>query len=290
MSGRATPAPSCSAALNGLNIAATTRPESPSFLSRKARNSPRRRQARQSAPPPARRPLEGHTGIGHTRWATHGRPSEENAHPHQAGPVAVIHNGIVENYVELRGALLNRGHKLKSETDTETDFPSHRGSAQARDRSGRGGARDGRAVARLVFDRRITETEPGRLVAAKTATPLVLGFGDGENFVASDIPAILEHTRLALVMEDGEIADITADGIRLTTFAGDPIERSPRRIEWDAVAATKGGFSHYLRKEISEQPQAWIDTLSGRASLGVPEVRFESDLLPPAAPPPSAAL
>jgi glucosamine--fructose-6-phosphate aminotransferase (isomerizing) len=226
-------------------------------------------------------PIEGHTGIGHTRWATHGRPSEENAHPHQAGPVAVIHNGIVENYIELRGALLERGHKLRSETDTE--LISHLIEEALRRKLDLA-----EAVRTTVSQLRgsfsivaIAETDPGRLVAAKTATPLVLGFGDGENFVASDIPAILEHTRLALVMEDGELADIRADGIRLMTFAGQPIERAPRRIEWDAVAATKGGYAHYLRKEISEQPQAWIDTLSGRASLGVPEVRFESELLPP---------
>src|ERR1700677_374666 len=229
-------------------------------------------------------PLKGSIGIGHTRWATHGRPSESNAHPHQAGPVAIIHNGIVENYIELRGALLERGHKLRSETDTE--MISH-----LIEEALKRGLDLADAIRATVAQLRgsfsivaITETEPGRLVAAKTATPLVLGFGVGENFVASDIPAILEHTRLTLVMEDGEIADITAAGIRLTTFAGEPIERAPCRIEWDAVAATKGGYAHFLRKEISDQPQAWIDTLSGRASLGSPEVHFESDLLPPDGP------
>ncbi len=130
----------------------------------------------------------------------------------------------------------------------------------------------------------LSETEPGKLVAAKTATPLVIGLGDGENFVASDIPAILEHTRRAFVLEDGEIAELSASGVRLMTFAGIPVERAPRVIEWDAVAATKGGFQHYLRKEIAEQPQAWIDTLSGRASAGSTAVRFESDLLPPGGP------
>jgi glutamine---fructose-6-phosphate transaminase (isomerizing) len=226
-------------------------------------------------------PLEGHTGIGHTRWATHGRPSEENAHPHQAGPVAVIHNGIVENYIELRGGLLDRGHKLRSETDTE--LISHLIEEALKHKLDLA-----EAVRTTVAQLRgsfsivvISETDPGRLIAAKTATPLVLGFGDGENFVASDIPAILEHTRLALVMEDGELADIRAGGIHLMTFGGQPIERAPRRIEWDAIAATKGGYAHYLRKEIGEQPQAWIDTLSGRASLGMSEVRFESELLPP---------
>ncbi|HVC43858.1 MAG TPA: glutamine--fructose-6-phosphate transaminase (isomerizing) [Candidatus Binataceae bacterium] len=229
-------------------------------------------------------PLAGHIGIGHTRWATHGRPSEGNAHPHKAGPVAVIHNGIVENYVELRTSLLKRGHKLKSETDTE--LISHL--IEERLNPGLGLAAAVRAV---VSELRgsfsivvLSETEPGTLVAAKTATPMVLGFGAGENFVASDIPAILEHTRRALVMEDGELAEVTADAIHLMTFAGVPIDRAPRQIEWDAVAATRGGFQHYLRKEIAEQPQAWIDTLSGRASAGSPTVTFEHDLLPPAGP------
>jgi glucosamine--fructose-6-phosphate aminotransferase (isomerizing) len=229
-------------------------------------------------------PLSGHIGMGHTRWATHGRPSETNAHPHKAGPVAVIHNGIIENYVELREALLNRGHKLRSQTDTE--LISHLVEEQLRE--GRGLADAVRAVVsnlRGSFSIVVmSETEPGTLVAAKTATPLVLGLGDGENFVASDIPAILEHTRRALVMEDGELAEITAHAVRLMTFEGVPVERQARQIEWDAVAATKGGYQHYLRKEIAEQPQAWIDTLSGRATTGSSEVRFEMDLLPPGGP------
>jgi len=225
-------------------------------------------------------PLDGHIGMGHTRWATHGRPSETNAHPHQAGPVAVIHNGIIENYIELREALVKRGHKLKSETDTE--LISHLVEERLREKLSLV-----EAVRAVVSQLRgsfsivvLSETEPGKLVAAKTATPLVIGLGDGENFVASDIPAILEHTRRAFVLEDGEIAELSASGVRLMTFAGAPVERAPRVIEWDAVAATKGGFQHYLRKEIAEQPQAWIDTLSGRASAGSSEVRFESDLLP----------
>jgi glucosamine--fructose-6-phosphate aminotransferase (isomerizing) len=229
-------------------------------------------------------PLAGKIGIGHTRWATHGRPSEENAHPHKAGPVAVIHNGIIENYVELRDALVKRGHKLRSETDTELishlieeELKGGRGLAEAV----RAAVRELRGSFSIVV---LSETEPGKLVAAKTATPLVLGLGDGENFVASDIPAILEHTRRALVMEDGELAEVSARAVRLMTFDGAPVEREARQIEWDAVAATKGGYQQYLRKEISEQPQAWIDTLSGRATTGSPEVRFENDLLPAGGP------
>jgi glutamine---fructose-6-phosphate transaminase (isomerizing) len=229
-------------------------------------------------------PLDGHIGIGHTRWATHGRPSETNAHPHQAGPVAVIHNGIIENYVELRAELTERGHKLKSETDTE--LISHLVEERLREQPSLT-----EAVRAVVSELRgsfsivvMSQTEPGKLVAAKTATPLVLGLGDGENFVASDIPAILEHTRKAFILEDGELAEVSAEGVKLSTFAGAPVERQPRTIEWDAVAATKGGYPHYLRKEIAEQPQAWIDTLSGRASAGSQEVRFESDLLPAGGP------
>ncbi len=229
-------------------------------------------------------PLSGHIGIGHTRWATHGRPSAENAHPHQAGPVAVIHNGIVENYLDLRTELLARGHKLSSETDTE--LIAH----LVEERLKAGGA-FGEAVRETVQRLRgsfsivvMSETSPGMLIAAKTATPLVLGIGEGENFIASDIPAILAHTRNAIVLEDGELAEIGADSVRLMKFDGTPIERTPRRIEWDAVAATKAGFRHYLRKEINEQPQAWIDTLAGRADPGSPVVRFEMDLLPKGGP------
>ncbi|MGZ6251896.1 MAG: glutamine--fructose-6-phosphate transaminase (isomerizing), partial [Candidatus Binataceae bacterium] len=229
-------------------------------------------------------PLKGSIGIGHTRWATHGRPSEGNAHPHKAGPVAVIHNGIVENYVELRAALTGRGHKLSSETDTE--LISHL--IEERVRAGLGLTE---AVRQTVLELRgsfsivvLSETEPDKLVAAKTATPLVLGLGDGENFVASDIPAILGHTRRTIVLEDGELAELGAHGVRLMTFDGVAIERAPRLIEWDSVAATEGGFQHYLRKEIAEQPQAWIDTMAGRADGASSTVRFEGEQLPAGGP------
>ncbi|MGO9057031.1 MAG: glutamine--fructose-6-phosphate transaminase (isomerizing) [Candidatus Binataceae bacterium] len=226
------------------------------------------------------RPLAGNIGIGHTRWATHGRPSEENAHPHKAGPVAVIHNGIVENYVELRDALVNRGHRLNSQTDTEVI-------AHLIEEKVKAGLSLTKAVLATVRELRgsfsivvLSETAPGQLVAAKTATPLVIGLGDGENFVASDIPALLEHTRRTIVLEDGEIAELSPNQVRLMTFEGAPVERQARYIEWDAVAATKGGFRHYLRKEIAEQPQAWIDTLRGRANADSRSVSFEQELFP----------
>jgi glucosamine--fructose-6-phosphate aminotransferase (isomerizing) len=229
-------------------------------------------------------PVRGHIGIGHTRWATHGRPSEENAHPHKAGPVAVIHNGIVENFIELRAELLARGHQLRSQTDTE--LISHLIEEKLK-----GGSGLTEAVREAVLRIRgsfsivvLSETEPDKLVAAKTATPLVIGLGDGENFIASDIPAILEHTRRAIVLEDGELAEVLAGSVQLMKFDGSAVTRHARQVEWDAVAATKGGFRHYLRKEINDQPQAWIDTMAGRADGGSTGVRFEGEVTPAGGP------
>ncbi|MGH7815186.1 MAG: glutamine--fructose-6-phosphate transaminase (isomerizing) [Candidatus Binataceae bacterium] len=229
-------------------------------------------------------PLHGKIGIGHTRWATHGRPSEENAHPHRAGPVAVIHNGIVENYLELREELLARGHRLHSETDTELIAHLIEERVKAGDSLGdavRAAAARIRGSFAIVA---MSETAPGMLVAAKSATPLVLGIGAGENFIASDIPAILPHTRDAIVLEDGEMAEVTAAGVQVMKFDGTPIARAPRRIEWDAATASRGGFSHFLRKEIADQPQAWIDTIAGRAAAGSSAVKFEEEILPPGGP------
>jgi glucosamine--fructose-6-phosphate aminotransferase (isomerizing) len=227
------------------------------------------------------RPLRGRVGIGHTRWATHGVASERNAHPHRAGPVAVVHNGIIENHAELAEELRERGHKFSSDTDTEV--VSHL--LEERLRAGLTVVEAMReTVARLRGSFSLvvlSQTEPETLVAAKTATPLVIGLGEGENFVASDIPALLEHTREILVLEDGEVAELTPRGVRVSTFDGKPVTRAPRRIDWDAARAGKGPYRHYLRKEIAEQPQAWIDTLSGRASLGSGTVTFEEQLLPP---------
>jgi glutamine---fructose-6-phosphate transaminase (isomerizing) len=209
-------------------------------------------------------PLKGTPGVGHTRWATHGRPSEQNAHPHRAGKVVVIHNGIIENFLELRHALAKRGRSMASETDTEVishlidEFVAQGcGLAEA----------TRRAIAELEGSFAVvvlSESEPDRLVAAKNATPIVLGLGDGENFVASDIPAMLEHTRRVVFLEDGEVAEVTADRALITTFDGTPVERQPKVVAWDAVTAQKGGYKHFLLKEIHEQPQAIIDTMRGR--------------------------
>ena len=215
----------------------------------------------------AQTPLAGSIGIGHTRWATHGRPSEENAHPHRAGRVVLIHNGIIENYLELRAELVKRGRKILSETDSEVI-------AHLIDEELRPGVSlveaTRRSVGRLHGSFSIvvmSETERDRLVAAKTATPIVIGLGENENLIASDIPAILEYTRDMLFLEDGEIAEVTRDAVTLSDFAGQPRRRDARRVTWDAVTAQKGGFKHFLLKEIHEQPQALIDTLRGRIRL-----------------------
>jgi len=223
-------------------------------------------------------PLAGTPGIGHTRWATHGRPSEQNAHPHRAGKVVVIHNGIIENYLELRAALERRGRKMASETDTEVishliDEHVQRG----------GGLFEAtrRAIKELEGSFSIVvlcESEPDRLVAAKSATPIVLGLGEGENFVASDIPALLEHTRRVVFMEDGEVAELTADRVTIHTFAGEPVTRPPRTVTWDPVTAQKGGYKHFLLKEIHEQPQAIIDTMRGRIVQETGAVQLDADV------------
>ena len=209
-------------------------------------------------------PLVGSTGIGHTRWATHGRPSETNAHPHRSGDVVVIHNGIIENYVEIREQLQSEGAEVVSETDTEVI--SH---LIARE------FKDGRSLCdatRAAIDQLdgsyaivvMSSREPGKLVTAKNSTPVVIGVGEDEVFVASDVPALLDYTRDVIFLEDGELAYIDAGSVELSTFDGTPVERLPRRITWDPVTAQKGGYKHFLLKEINEQPQAIIDTMRGR--------------------------
>src|SRR5262245_46957493 len=175
-------------------------------------------------------PLAGRIGIGHTRWATHGRPSEENAQPHRAGNVVLIHNGIIENYLELRAELTAAGRKLLSETDTEVI--AHLIDAEVQKGAGLLEATR-RAVARLIGSFSIvvmSDRERDRLVAAKTATPIVIGKGTDENLIASDIPAILEYTRDMIFLEDGEIAEVTRDSITLSDFSGSPRKRAPKRV------------------------------------------------------------
>ncbi|MBI3547938.1 MAG: glutamine--fructose-6-phosphate transaminase (isomerizing) [Elusimicrobia bacterium] len=226
-----------------------------------------------------KQPLKGSVGLGHTRWATHGRPSEENAHPHTdcRGKLVVIHNGIIENYLELQGALAGKGHKFQSETDTEViaHLIEERLKQLGADRAGampnlrepmlfeavRGALSEMRGAYALAV---LWSEAPGCLVAAKTASPLVVGIGDGEAFLASDVPAFLEHTRKAVFLDDGEMAVLTAKGCSFFRVDGKRIEKTPTNIQWDRTMAEKGGYRHFMLKEIYDQPQAVEDTIRGR--------------------------
>jgi glutamine---fructose-6-phosphate transaminase (isomerizing) len=214
------------------------------------------------------RPLDGTTGIGHTRWATHGRPNEVNAHPHVVGGIAVVHNGIIENHLPLRARLKELGQKIASDTDTE--LIAHLIYLEAKSghdlenatRRALAQVHGAFAIAVMSF------TEPSRLVVAKSASPLVLGLcEDGAVMCGSDIPALLPFTRDVILMEDGEMAVLDASGVKLTDFQGNPFERAPRRIDWSPSAAEKSGFKHFMLKEIHEQPRAMEDTLRGRLDL-----------------------
>lgn len=221
------------------------------------------------------KPVRGKAGIGHTRWATHGKPSETNAHPHRAGEVVVVHNGIIENYLELKEHLSKRGARFESETDTEivahlVDEKIQKGMdfLTAVQKS----LRQIHGSYALVFANR---KNPDRLIVAKNSTPVVVGWGAGESFVASDIPALLEYTRKVTFLEDGEIAEVTAKGFRILNGQGKPISRPFKEITWDSVASRKGGYQHFMLKEIHEQPRALADTFRGRISLREGEVSLE---------------
>jgi glucosamine--fructose-6-phosphate aminotransferase (isomerizing) len=213
--------------------------------------------------------LEGSFGIGHTRWATHGRPTEENAHPHRdcSGNIVVVHNGIIENYKDLKRELAAQGHQLKTETDTEVIahlIEEYRkgGGVSLEDGVRRAVARLGGSYAFCV----VSAKDPMKIVAARNGPPLVLGLGQDEYFVASDVPAILNHTRDVFFLDDREIAVITDQGIVVTDQGGRPISKKVQRITWDPIMAEKAGFKHFMLKEIYEQPRAIRDTLLGRVS------------------------
>ncbi len=223
-------------------------------------------------------PLSGTLGMGHTRWATHGRPSETNAHPHLAGDVALVHNGIIENYLELREELTSAGHTFKSETDTECvahlvegyvndglELPEAMRKALNRIRG---------SFALVVLDRR----RPGLLVGARKDSPLILGLGEkGEYFLASDVPAFLAHTNRVVFLNDGDMVVINDGDHEITDLEGRPLERPVDTISWSPAMAEKAGYTHFMQKEIFEQPRALVDTLSGRAKAGSPDV-FLSDI------------
>ncbi len=220
-------------------------------------------------------PLDGSFGIGHTRWATHGRPTEENAHPHRdcTGRIVVVHNGIVENYLELKHELTALGHKFVTETDTEIiahlieqiqkDAEAEKKPILLEDAVRRAVKRLTGAFALGI----LSSAEPDKIIAARSGPPVVIGVGEGEYFVASDVPGILHHTRNIYFLADGDMAILTPAGVTLTDFNGKPIQRELTRISWDPIQAEKGGYKHFMLKEIWEQPRAIRDTTLGRFSL-----------------------
>ena len=232
----------------------------------------------------ATNPLEGEYGIGHTRWATHGRPTEENAHPHRdcTGRIVVVHNGIIENYLDLKQQLQQEGHTLR-----------HRD--RHRDRRAPGRARDARTTgsrtrcgarcstcagcSALVL---ISADDPNKIVAVRNGPPIVVGLGDGEFFVASDIPAILSHTRDVVFLGDEEMAIITPAGVEFTDYAGGAVSKKSTRVSWDPVMAEKAGYKHFMLKEIFEQPMAVKETVLGRASVESGQVFLQEIEIPDA--------
>ncbi|HWQ69961.1 MAG TPA: glutamine--fructose-6-phosphate transaminase (isomerizing) [Patescibacteria group bacterium] len=215
------------------------------------------------------RDLSGEIGLGHTRWATHGRPTENNAHPHSdcTGDLVVVHNGIIENYLALKDKLQREGHRFTSDTDTEV--VAHLIEAHLRDTTD----------LELAVRRALTDVvgtyalgilwrgDPSRLVAARNGSPLVVGLGDGEFLIASDLPAILSHTRDVLFLDDEEMVVLSHDGVNVTTLAGEPVEKKVEKILWTPLMAEKSGYKHFMLKEIYEQPRAIRDTIGGRFSL-----------------------
>ena len=220
-------------------------------------------------------PIDGTYGIGHTRWATHGRPTEENAHPHRdcTGRIVVVHNGIVENYIELKRELTAQGHKFVTETDTE--IIAHLIEQVQKEAEKAGKPISLEAAVRLAVKRLtgafalgvLSAAEPDKIVVARFGPPVVIGVGAGESFVASDVPGILHHTRNIYFLADGDMAILTLAGVALTDFDGNPIHREITRILWDPIQAEKGGYKHFMLKEIWEQPRAVRDTTLGRVSL-----------------------
>ncbi|WP_302710111.1 glutamine--fructose-6-phosphate transaminase (isomerizing) [Veillonella seminalis] len=220
-------------------------------------------------------PNPGHVGIGHTRWATHGRPSDMNAHPHTdaKGLFAVVHNGIVENYLPIKEELIKKGYEFKSETDTEV--VAHL-LADLYDGDFEGTVR--RVLQRIEGSYSLVilcADDPSRIICSKKDNPLVIGLGKGENFIASDIPAIINHTRDTYILNDGEVAVVTKDSVRVSDLEGNLINKKVYHVTWNAEAAEKGGFEHFMLKEIYEQPKAIRDTLTGRISKDNKEVVFE---------------
>ncbi len=229
-------------------------------------------------------PLEGSLGLGHTRWATHGKPSVPNAHPHRAGDVAIVHNGIVENYRELRAELEASGRSMLSDTDTE--LVAHLIDQQidaGRDLLSAVRASAARLLGSYALAAVCVRTPDHIVVAKNGGSPIIFGLGEGESFLGSDIPAILPHTRQMLFLADGEFAVLSRDGVQIVDENGHLVERAPRTIQWDPVSAERGGFDHFMQKEIFEQPRALRDTLGTRLREDALDVDLDGIDLSPAA-------
>jgi glucosamine--fructose-6-phosphate aminotransferase (isomerizing) len=212
-------------------------------------------------------PLDGEYGVGHTRWATHGRPTEENAHPHRdcTGKIVVVHNGIIENYLDLKHELQRQGHRFVTETDTE--IVAHLVEREMKNDGLENATRRALMLMRGLFALvLISADDPGKIVAVRNGPPIVVGLGDGEFFVASDIPAILSHTRDVVFLGDEEMAVITRTGVDFTDFFGRPVSKATQRVLWDPIMAEKAGYRHFMLKEIFEQPSAVRETILGRVS------------------------
>jgi glucosamine--fructose-6-phosphate aminotransferase (isomerizing) len=212
-------------------------------------------------------PIAGDYGVGHTRWATHGRPTEENAHPHRdcTGKIVVVHNGIIENYLELKHELQAQGHKFVTETDTE--IVAHLVEREMTDDGLENAVRRALLLMRGLFALvLISADDPEKIVSVRNGPPIVVGLGDGEFFVASDIPAILSHTRDVVFLGDEEMAVITRSGVEFTDFFGRPVSKTTQRVLWDPIMAEKGGYKHFMLKEIFEQPTSARETILGRVS------------------------
>ena len=221
-------------------------------------------------------PVDGLYGVGHTRWATHGRPTEENAHPHRdcTGRIVVVHNGIIENYLELKQELQAQGHQFKTETDTE--IVAHLVEREMRDDGLEQAVRRSLKVMRGMFAIVLVSVEdPEKIVAVRNGPPIVVGLGQNEFFVASDIPAILSHTRDVVFLGDEEMAIITRSGVAFTDYEGRAVSKTTQRVLWDPIAAEKGGHRHFMLKEIFEQPTAARDTILGRVSIDRGQIFLE---------------
>jgi glucosamine--fructose-6-phosphate aminotransferase (isomerizing) len=232
-------------------------------------------------------PVRGTVGIGHTRWATHGRPTDENAHPHTdgSGTLVVVHNGIIENYLPIKERLAAEGHVFTSETDTEVIahlIERHLGQTPRLEEAVRRALGELKGSYAIVV---LSKRTPDRLVAAKHgAGSVVVGLGQGETYLASDIPALLAHTRDVVVLEDEDVAVVTRHGVEIADLQGAPVSRAPARILWDPILAEKGGYRHFMLKEIYEQPRAVADTLRGRVSpeggtVVLPEIGLDPDVV-----------